>query len=237
MKKMILNWLFITMAACLIVMPVSASAQENTTAADAGMDPEETESDDAEERIYQVALLQSLVQGYYDGIITVGELKEHGDTGIGTFEGVNGEMIVLDGVVYQALADGSIAVPSDEETVPFSNVTFFEADDSLDLSEILDMAELQSKLNTVVEEKGSNLFYVVRIDGMFSSLKVRSEYKQEKPYRMLDEALASDQTEFDYENAAIVIKKGRRFIIFREQKHVFRLNLGTAVFDFLDPFR
>ena len=63
------------------------------------------------------------------------------------------------------------------------------------------MAELQSKLNTVVEEKGSNLFYVVRIDGTFPDLKVRSEYKQEKPYRMLDEALASDQTEFDYENA------------------------------------
>ena len=56
------------------------------------------------ETIYQVALLQSLTQGYYDGIILVSELKQHGDTGIGTFEGVNGEMIVLDGKVYQASA-------------------------------------------------------------------------------------------------------------------------------------
>ncbi len=55
------------------------------------------------ESIYQVALLQSLAQGHYDGIVTVEELKTHGDTGIGTFEGVNGEMIVLDGVVYQAI--------------------------------------------------------------------------------------------------------------------------------------
>ena len=155
----------------------------------------------SEETIYQVALLQSLVQGYYDGIITVGELKEHGDTGIGTFEGVNGEMIVLDGVVYQALADGSIAIPSDEETVPFSNVTFFDADESLELSGISDMAGLQDQLNAVVKEKGNNLFYMVRINGTLPALKVRSEYKQEKPYRMLDEALASDQTEFDYENA------------------------------------
>ena len=61
--------------------------------------------------IYQVALLQSLTQGYYDGIVTVGELKQHGDTGIGTFEGVNGEMIVLDGVVYQVVADGSVVLP------------------------------------------------------------------------------------------------------------------------------
>ena len=52
------------------------------------------------ETVYQVALLQSLTQGYYDGIVKVSELKQHGDTGIGTFEGVNGEMIVLDGTVY-----------------------------------------------------------------------------------------------------------------------------------------
>lgn len=46
--------------------------------------------------------------GLFDGIISVGELKQHGDIGIGTFKSVNGEMIVLDGVVYQAVADGSM---------------------------------------------------------------------------------------------------------------------------------
>ncbi len=182
-KRIIVSCLLAAMLACLTAMPALAAAEEDA------------------ESIYQVALLQSLVQGYYDGIITVGELKEHGDTGIGTFEGVNGEMIVLDGVVYQALADGSIAIPSDEETVPFSNVTFFDEDETLELSGISDMAGLQDALNAVVKEKGNNLFYMVRISGTFPNIKVRSEYKQEKPYRMLDEALASDQTEFDYENA------------------------------------
>ena len=152
--------------------------------------------------LYQVALLQSLVQGYYDGIVTVGELKEHGDTGIGTFEGVNGEMIVLDGTVYQAVADGSIATPSDEETIPFSNVTFFEADETARLSDIADMAALQETMSGVVKELGANCFYMVRIDGTFDSIKVRSEYKQEKPYRALDVALAEDQTEFDYDDIA-----------------------------------
>ena len=152
--------------------------------------------------LYQVALLQSLVQGYYDGIITVGELKKHGDTGIGTFEGVNGEMIVLDGTVYQAVADGSIATPSDEETIPFSNVTFFEADETVPLSDIADMATLQETMSGVVNELGANCFYMVKIDGTFDAIKVRSEYKQEKPYRALDVALAEDQTEFDYEDIA-----------------------------------
>ena len=153
------------------------------------------------ESIYQVALLQSLAQGYFDGSITVADLKEHGDTGIGTFDGLNGEMIVLEGVVYQATGDGSVVVPADDETVPFSNVTFFEEDLSLPLSDIPDMATLQTTLNEFVEDHGANLFYMVKIPGTFSFIKARSEFKQEKPYRNLDVALAADQNEFDFENA------------------------------------
>ena len=152
------------------------------------------------ESIYQVALLQSLAQGYFDGSMTVGDLKTHGDTGIGTFDGLNGEMIVLDDVVYQAIGDGSVVVPADDETVPFSNVTFFEEDITLPLSGIADMSSLQAALNEVVREHGANLFYMVKIPGTFSFIKVRSEFKQEKPYRNLDVALAADQNEFDFEN-------------------------------------
>ena len=173
---------------CVLALSACGTTQESAAAQD-------TPNEDV---LYQVALLQSLVQGYYDGIVTVGELKQHGDTGIGTFEGVNGEMIVLDGVVYQAVADGSIATPSDEETVPFSNVTFFDTDETLTLSGIADMAALQDAMNGVVSRLGANCFYMVKIEGAFDSIKVRSEYKQEKPYRALDVALAEDQTEFDY---------------------------------------
>ena len=152
------------------------------------------------ESIYQVALLQSLAQGYFDGSITVADLKEHGDTGIGTFDGLNGEMIVLNGVVYQAIGDGSVVIPADDETVPFSNVTFFEEDLTLPLSDIPDMAALQASLNEYVDEHGANLFYMVKVPGTFSSIKVRSEFKQEKPYRNLDVALAADQNEFDFKH-------------------------------------
>ena len=99
---------------CVLASCVTVHAEENAATLDG------TNGD----VLYQVALIQSLVQGYYDGIITVGELKQHGDTGIGTFEGLNGEMIVLDGTVYQAVADGSITIPADEETVPSGSVKF-----------------------------------------------------------------------------------------------------------------
>ncbi len=170
--------------------------------------PLHTETENAEdigvdrECVYQVALLQSLAQGHFDGMVTVGELKKHGDTGIGTFDGLNGEMIVLDGVVYRAAGDGSIEIPPDSETIPFSNVTFFEPDITLTLEDVADMAQLRERLNAAVNENGSNLFYVVRITGTFSFIKVRSEDKQEKPYGNLDVVLAADQYEYDYENIA-----------------------------------
>ncbi len=35
------------------------------------------------------------------GTMTVGELLEHGDLGLGTLDSIDGELIVLDGKAYQ----------------------------------------------------------------------------------------------------------------------------------------
>lgn len=203
MKKI----LVILLAAAMIVPLSACSAQQqsenNSGQAETKSEQPENTNTQAEtdrETIYQVALLQSLTQGYYDGIIKVSELKEHGDIGIGTFEGVNGEMIVLDGTVYQALGDGTVQVAADDETVPFSNVTFFDKDGSVELSDINDVNALKEKLNAMVEENGKNLFYFVKMSGTFEKMNVRSEIKQEKPYKTLDKALETDQREFNYDN-------------------------------------
>ena len=159
-----------------------------------------SETSQDRETVYQVAMLQSLTQGYYDGIIKVSELKQHGDTGIGTFEGVNGEMIVIDGKVYQALGDGTVKEADDNETVPFSNVSFFDSDISVDLKDIKDMASFKAELDKTVKEKAKNMFYLVKVSGTFDKMFVRSEIKQEKPYKSLDKALETDQREFNYDN-------------------------------------
>ena len=148
--------------------------------------------------LYQVALLQSLMQGEYDGVVTVGELKRYGDTGIGTFQGVNGEMIVLDGTVYRAVWDGSVEVAPDSETVPFSNVTFFDADIKAEHVNAASSGELKSILNAIVRKHGRNQFYMAKVTGLMPSILVRSELKQKAPYRPLGDALKTDQREFTY---------------------------------------
>ena len=196
-KKLIVALLasmLISMTACNGQDTQSSQTSGNTTNTSAASTAKDTET------IYQVALLQSLTQGYYDGIIKASKLKEHGDTGIGTFQGVNGEMIVIDGKVYQALGDGTVKEAADDETIPFSNVTFFDSDISVDLKDIKDMASFKSELDKTVNEKGKNMFYMVKISGTFEKMHVRTELKQEKPYKSLDKALETDQREFNYEN-------------------------------------
>ena len=59
-------------------------------------------------KMYQISTLQALALGYTRAVVTADQLLEHGDTGLGTYEDVNGEMITLDGRCFRASDDGSI---------------------------------------------------------------------------------------------------------------------------------
>ncbi len=152
------------------------------------------------EVISQVSLLQGLTFGDYNGSVPIARLKKLGDIGIGTFDRLNGELIMLEGVVYRAGHDGKLEVVADEETVPFANVTFLDADESFELSDVKDIGVLKAELNKKVKAAGSNRFYMVRIDGTFDKIGVRSEYAQKKPYKPLAKVLETDQTFFEHKN-------------------------------------
>jgi acetolactate decarboxylase len=72
--------------------------------------------------MYQVSTLQALALGYSRAVITAGELLRKGDTGLGTFEDVDGEMIVMDGQCYRADQNGAVTVVASETGVPFAAV-------------------------------------------------------------------------------------------------------------------
>lgn len=202
------------------------------------------------ETIYQVALLQSLAMGYFDGSITVKQLKTFGDTGIGTFDGLDGEMIVLDGVVYRANQDCKINVVKDNVTVPFSNVTFFEEDMGGALYDYASKSFLEESLtDTLRDVNGANGFCMLKLHGEFNSIQIRSEAKQYKPYPTLVEALKATQKEVTLNNIKGTIvglycpdfmsslnSTGWHFHFISDDKkvggHVLDLNLKTGVFKF-----
>lgn len=138
--------------------------------------------------ITQYSTLDALSGGLYDGALTVGELSDFGDLGLGTFNGLDGEMIVVDGTVWRARHDGSLDIAPPGTETPFAAVTTFEVDDELALPDGLDMAGLAAILSERVG--ASNTPVAVRIDGSFRSLTYRAPARQNEPYPPLVEALA-----------------------------------------------
>src|SRR6266496_3491998 len=59
--------------------------------------------------LFQVSTLDALLQGVYNGTLTVGQLKRHGDFGLGTFEGLDGELIAVNGHVYHMRSTGVLS--------------------------------------------------------------------------------------------------------------------------------
>lgn len=153
------------------------------------------------ETMHQIATLQSLMVGNYDGFVSVSELRKHGNIGVGTFERIDGEMIVLDGTVYQARYDGSVKIADDNIGVPFATVTYFDCDTVVTFDRIDNLKSFGARLDETIDNSGRNLIYAVRIDvPECQKVIVRSEVPQDKPYRMLAETMTTAQREFSYEN-------------------------------------
>jgi acetolactate decarboxylase len=154
------------------------------------------------DQLYQVSTLPALMEGLYDGETTFGDLKRHGDTGIGTFNRLDGEMIEVDGKSYQIKADGKAYPVDDKQKTPFAAVTFFEKDRSFSISKPMKLAELTAAIDQALP--GKNIFYVLRIKGTFSYVKTRSVPAQVKPYPPLSEVV-KDQPVFEHRDLQGVI--------------------------------
>ena len=147
--------------------------------------------------LFQVSLLQALSLGDYHGTVTIDELKKHGDIGLGTFDGLDGEMIILDGVVYKAAGDGSVSVMDDGST-PFANVTFAK-DDIADTVSANSFKDFEKKMDSILRRDGANSVYFIKIHSKFD-ITIRSIAKQSPPYRKLAEVLSKEQVVWDHKN-------------------------------------
>ena len=151
--------------------------------------------------MYQVSTLQALMLGYSRSVITVSELLEHGDTGIGTFEDVDGEMIVIDGICYRATENGKVVVAEAEKGVPFSAVCSMQGKRSFELGEYECADRLKSELNNLIEEEfGLNSMHVARIDGEFSFVDARSESAYKSMHVTLKTVLEQTQQAFCFKD-------------------------------------
>jgi acetolactate decarboxylase len=122
--------------------------------------------------LFQISTSGALAKGVYEGAVSAGVLKQHGNFGLGTFEGLDGEMAILDGHIYQAKGDGTVVEVPDSASAPFAVVTQFEPDENGAFTHVEDIGQLTSQCD--VYRKSNNLFYAFRIDGHFDRIHTRA---------------------------------------------------------------
>lgn len=144
--------------------------------------------------LFLSAPVNALIEGIYEQKRPLSEVLAHGDFGLGTFDHLDGEMVILDGEIFQVTGDGKVARVSAEARTPFAGVTFYQPLSHDDLAEELPYGVFLDWLNGLLPSP--NLGYAIRVEGEFAHVRVRSVPKQES-YRPLVE-VAKDQPEFEF---------------------------------------
>jgi acetolactate decarboxylase len=134
------------------------------------------------------------VEGIYQEKIPFTEIKKHGDFGLGTFDQLDGEMVCSEGKIYQITADGRVSQVEEDARTPFACVTFYQPISHDELHSELSYEGFLEWVQGLLPSP--NIFYAIRIDGLFSSIKVRSVPKQECYRPLVD--VAKEQPVFNY---------------------------------------
>ncbi|MES1218497.1 MAG: acetolactate decarboxylase [Bacteroidota bacterium] len=157
----------------------------------------ETTSKPSDE-FYHYSLWAALVNKIYDGDLTVKEAKTHGDIGLGSYNQVDGELILIDGVFYQVPYTGEVKLVDDSMHIPYLNAAFFKNEFSYELN---DKVNYDSHRKLIQQHFPSrNFFYAFKIHGEFDNLKLGSLHKQERPYQQGLDSLLPGRPKFDHTN-------------------------------------
>ena len=146
--------------------------------------------------IYQISTSVALVEGVIEGCVAVRDICRLGDFGLGTFDGFDGEGILLDGICWQACSDGSVNRAPDEIKAPFWVVTNFKATERRSINKVSSWGNLKAHLDKMCLSK--NIFVAYRINGLFERVKFRSLAKTRSPMHLV--TATDSQHELDLTN-------------------------------------
>jgi len=144
--------------------------------------------------LYQISTSTALVEGVHSGSVSSSVLLEHGDFGLGTFEDLDGEMVILDGEIYQVAE--RVRHRSDDFLVPFAAITPFRAAACFAIDNVATLKDIEFTCDQ--QRTSDNLFYALRLDGIFETIHARAVHAVPQNTRLLD--AAKTQSEFHFEN-------------------------------------
>jgi len=144
--------------------------------------------------VFQISTSGALVAGVYDGEVNVQTILEHGDFGLGTFAHLDGEMVVVDGHVYQVQGSGRVSEAAPEAGAPFAVVTWFDPSTDISIGPVSSFKDLEARCDE--SRRSGNIFYALRLEGRFERVRTRAVNPPQPGTRLVNAAKA--QSEFTF---------------------------------------
>jgi len=133
-----------------------------------------------EATFYQYNIWAAFVNRVFDGHLKVSELKQHGNIGLGSFDHLDGELVMLDGKAYRIREDGTISEGKEEDEIVYADACFSKSDKAVDVDSFTNYTSLRNQLNKQLPS--ANHFYAFTIYGVFDSVTLGGLHKQSPPY-------------------------------------------------------
>ena len=144
--------------------------------------------------VFQVSTSGALVAGVYDREVSVQTVLEHGNFGLGTFANLDGEMVIVDGHVYQVHGSGRVTEAAGDAGAPFAVVTWFDPDIDVSIPSVGSFRDLEARCDGF--RSSGNIFYALRLDGQFKRVRTRAVNPPKRGTRLVEAAQA--QSEFTF---------------------------------------
>ncbi|NIF07260.1 acetolactate decarboxylase [Chryseobacterium sp. Tr-659] len=125
--------------------------------------------------IFHYSSMDAMRNGVYTGNLTVKDVKKKGDFGLGTYNFLDGELVMLDGSVYRIVSDGSVEIADHKREIPFGSFTFFKKEHSEELRNVKTVEELMKNIREILPS--SNRFYAIKIEAVFKELTLGGAIK------------------------------------------------------------
>lgn len=180
-------------------------------------------------QLYQLSTVGALCEAVYDSSTSCAALAQHGDFGLGAFNRLDGELIIIDGLFYQVSPDGSAHQARDNQQVAFATITSI-AGSTVQQSKLENCDQTALKAFIDCKARSTNLFYALRAHGSFKSIALRSVVCQHRPYPAFKD-VAAHQAEFEFQNITGTLVGFRAPTLFSE------ITVGGYHFHFIDDAR
>lgn len=124
---------------------------------------------EGDNQLYQFSVVNALMAGYAEGGLPVSKFLEKGNIGLGTFDGLQGELVILDRIAYRLTSEGSVTSVSSNEKLPYALVANFVSQKDWK-SSVLD----RKSLETYLRKRAKNHFLIFKIEAHFDTMSCRT---------------------------------------------------------------